>query len=70
MCRDTAWAVLDGSRGACRCWAWRIWKSGGSHPLADGHSFPGKRLGVGDSLFHDGLKQLLLVFSIKGGLRK
>lgn len=27
----------------------------------------GKRLGVGDSLFHDRLKQLLLVFSIKGG---
>lgn len=44
--------------------------SQGSHPLADGHGFPGKRFRVGDSLFHDGLKQLLLIFSIKGGLRK
>lgn len=65
---DTGWEGLAAAGLSNR--ESREARSQGSHPLADGHGFPGQRLRVGDSLFHDGLKQLLLIFSIKGGLRK
>lgn len=36
-----------------------------THPFADRDSFFGHRLGVGHIVLHNGLEQLILIFTIK-----
>ena len=38
---------------------------GKTHPLADGHSFFGHGLGVGHIVLHNGLKELVLILTVK-----
>lgn len=46
-----------------------LWVKGRTHPFADGHGLFGHLLGVRHVVLHDGLEELVLVLTIKWGLR-
>lgn len=49
---------------------WIQYSTNGTYSLADGHSFFRHGLGVGHVVLHDGLEELIFIFSIKRGLRR